>query len=99
MSEKVNRYREMEQKMLVAIALDVLMFIGYLIAAGSGIIWLKVVLTILTLLLSAAILAFLYLSQELLKQRSLWMSAAAVAIILCLLFSLILNYPCPPYVI
>ena len=99
MSEKVNRYREMEQKMLVAIALDVLMFIGYLIAAGSGIIWLKVVLTILTLLLSAAILAFLYLSQELLKPRSLWMSAAAVAIILCLLFSLILNYPCPPYVI
>lgn len=99
MTEKMNRYKDMERKMLIAIALDVLLFIGFLIAAGNGIIWLKVVLTIFALLLSGAILAFLYMSQELLKPRSLWMSVAAVAIILCTLFSLILNYPCPPYVI
>jgi len=99
MTEKLNRYKEMERNMLIAIALDVLMFIGYLIASGVGIIWLKVLLTVLVLLLSVAILAFLYLTQELLKPRSLWMSAAAVGIIICTLFSLILNFPCPPYVI
>ena len=99
MREKQNRYREMERNMVIALALDVLIFIGYLIAAGNGIIWLKVILTVLAFALSALIVAFLYLSQELFKPRSLWMGVAAIAVIVCIFFSLILNFPCPPYVI
>ena len=38
------------------------------------------------------------MSGELLRHRSLWMSAGALAILVCLLISLLLNYPSPnPY--
>ena len=43
-------------------------------------------LLVLCILLSLACLAFLYVSKELLRQRSLWMSTAAAAILVCLLF-------------
>lgn len=89
------RYKQMEQYMTYALFADAVLFILFLIFAGLGIIWLKVITAILCILLSGACLALLYLSKELLKQRSLWMSTAAAAIIVCLLFSLILNFPCP----
>ena len=95
MNNSNNRYRQMEQYMTYALLADLLLFIFFLITAGNGVIWLKVILTILIIALSIAILAFLYLTRELLKQRSLWMSVSAAAILLCLLFSLILNYPSP----
>lgn len=98
MARKLNRYKEMERYMILAIGLDVALFVLYMIVAGAGIIWLKVILTILMVLLSGAILAFLYMTQELLRPRSLWMTAAAGAILVCLVFSLILNFPSPPYV-
>lgn len=98
MKQADNRYKKMEQYMSLILIVDLILFIFFLIAAGNGIIWLKVILFILTLLVSGLCLAYLYLSQELLKQRSLWMSAAAAAIAICLLFSLILNFPSPsPY--
>lgn len=88
----------MERYMTYALLADLVIFVLYLIAAGTGIIWLKVITAIIAILLSGLCLAFLYLSQELLRPRSLWMSAAAAAIAVCVLFSLILNFPSPsPY--
>ena len=86
-----NRYKEMERYMTYAILADLFLFILYLCFAS--IIWLKVILSILIIVLSGASLAYLYITKELLKQRSLWMTAAAGSILICLLFSLILNFP------
>lgn len=98
MGRQDNRYNQMERYMSFALIIDLILFIAFLIAAGNGIIWLKVILCILTLILSLLCLAYLYLTKELLRQRSLWMSVCAAAIAICLLFSLILNFPSPsPY--
>ena len=95
MARKPNRYKEMERYMTYALCADAAVFILYLIVAGNGIIWLKVILTILCLGLSGLLLWFLYTTKELLRQRSLWITAGAAAIAVCLLFSLILNFPSP----
>jgi len=98
MPKQKNRYKQMEQKMVLVLAADFLLFVLYLICAGNGIIWAKVLTAIFTIVLSALCLAFLFLSKELLRPRSLWMSAAAAGILLCVIFSLILNFPSPsPY--
>jgi len=98
MQNKRSRYQEMERYMTYTLIADLFIFIIYLIAAGTGIIWLKVVTAIMAILVSALCLTFLYLTRELLRNRSLWMSISAAAIIICLLFSLILNIPSPnPY--
>ena len=86
-----NRYKEMERYMTYALLADLFLFILYLCFAS--IIWLKVILSILIIILSGGSLAYLYITKELLKQRSLWMTAAAGSILICLLFSLILNFP------
>ena len=90
-----TRYKQMEQYMTFALIADAGIFILYLIFAGFGIIWLKVITAILCLLISGACLALLYMTKELLRQRSLWMSVAAAAVAVCVLFSLILNFPSP----
>ncbi len=95
MAGKPNRYKEMERYMTYALCADAAVFIFYLLAAGNGIIWLKVILTLLCLAISGLLLWFLYSTRELLKQRSLWITAGAAAIAVCLLFSLILNFPSP----
>ena len=98
MKQPTNRYSQMERYMVFALILDLIFFITYLIAAGNAIVWLKITMVILTLVLSFLCLAYLYLTQELLKQRSLWMSVAAVSITVCLLFSVLLGFPSPrPY--
>ena len=95
MSKYNRRYQQMERSMTWALITDAALFLLYLIVAGFGIIWLKVLLALLIILLSGLCLGFLYLSRELLRQRSLWMSMAAAAIGLCLLISLLLNFPSP----
>lgn len=100
MENQKNRLQKMQLTMCGTLALDLVLFVIYLIAAGNGIIWLKVIIAILAILLSLLCLAFLYLSKELLRPRSLWMSVMAAAITICLLFSLILNFPSPnPYTV
>ena len=95
MASRKNRYKQMEEYMTYALVADAGIFVLYLIFAGYGIIWLKVICSILCILLSAACLGFLYLTQELLRRRSLWMSAAAAAVLVCTLFSLLFNFPSP----
>ena len=96
--QKKSRYRQMEQTMTYILLSDLALFIVFLIASGFGIIWLKVVTAIITILVSGLCLWFLYMTQELLKPRSFWMTAGAAAILICVVLSLILNFPSPnPY--
>ena len=95
MTRRVNRYKILEQKMTYTLLGDLGLFLLYLLFSGMGIIWLKVILAIFCGVLSVSILGYLYLSQELLRPRSLWMTTGAGAIALCLLISLLLNYPAP----
>ena len=95
MAERQSRYDQMQRYMTYALLAALALFIFYLIAAGAGVIWLKAVFAILIFLICGACLVFLYLTQELLRHRSLWMTLAAGAIAICLLFSLVLNFPSP----
>ena len=95
MTGKPQRYKVMERYMTIALCVDAVLFFFYLIAAGNGVIWLKVILTLLCLGISGLLLWFLYVTKELLRQRSLWISTGAAAIVICLLFSLLLNFPSP----
>lgn len=95
MGKQHNRYKQMERYMTMALALDVVLFLLFLIYSGAGVIWVKVITAIFSMLLSAAGIAFLYMSKELLRPRSLWMTTAFVSIIVCVLFSLILGFPSP----
>ncbi len=90
-----NRYKQMERYMTYAMIADGILFLLYLLYAGLGITWLKVIAAILAILLSGLCLYYLYISKELLRQRSLWMTVAAAAVIICILASLILNFPSP----
>ena len=86
-----NRYKEFEKLMTTVLIAAAVIFVLYLIL--SGIAWLKVLLAIGDLLLCLGGLAFLHLNRELTKPRSLWLSCGFFAILMCLLASLILNYP------
>ena len=95
MFNRPRHYKDMERYMTFALCADTLIFLLYLIIAGIGIVWLKVILAILSILLSVCLLAYLYFTKELLKRRSLWISTGAAAIAVCLIFSLLLNFPSP----
>jgi choline-glycine betaine transporter len=99
MNKGNNRYADMERYITLTLIVCAVLFIVFLIAAGSGIIWLKVLSAIFAILLAGLCLYVLYLTKELLHQRSLWMSVGAAAIIVCIFFSLILNFPSPKPVI
>ena len=88
-----NRFQELEQRMTRILLVDLCLFLFYIIFAACNIIWLKVLTSIAVVLLSSACLAILYISNELKKPRSLWMTTAAISIVACLVFSLILNFP------
>ena len=95
MAARRNRYKEMKRYMSCALMADAVLFVLFLLFSGLGITWLKVILSIFVIILSCACLVFLFLTQELLRSRSLWMTTAAAAILLCLVLLLILNYPSP----
>lgn len=95
MAQKVSRYKTLERYMTVALCLDTVLFIGYMIAAGNGVMWLKIIFSLFCFVLSGAMLWLLYKTKELLRQRSLWITTGAAAIAVCLFFSLILNFPSP----
>ena len=92
---KQNRYHELEQGMTILLIASAIDFVLFLIFAGIGIIWLKVITAIFAILLSVLCLVFLFLTQELLKQRSLWLTAGFLGVFLCTVVSLIANFPSP----
>lgn len=95
MARKQNRYREMERILTIALIADAAVFLLYLLVAGFGVVWLKVITAIVAIVGSGLCLVLLHFSGELLRQRSLWMSVGFAAVVICLLFSLLLNYPSP----
>ena len=74
---------------------DVVVFALFALFAGLGVVAMKVICAIVTIIVSALCLAFLYMTGELQKRRSLWMAVGFAGVLLCLLVSLICNYPSP----
>ena len=95
-----NRYREMESIMMKVLIGDGLIFFLYMFAASRIGFWsvIKVICVVLSILISALCLVWLYLTREFTRRRSLWMVTACVSILACVLVSLCLGYPCPPVV-
>lgn len=93
MSNNRERYRQMEKYMTIALLADAVLFTLFLLFAGLGIVWLKVLTAAIAIVLSLLCLAYLFLTKELAKRRSLWMSVSAGAVLVCIIASLILNYP------
>lgn len=89
------RYKQLDQLMTRVIIADTAAFVLYLIFAALGLSVLKVIIAIMTILVSGLCLAYLYKLGEFKKARSRWMVMGFGAIILCTLVSLILNYPSP----
>lgn len=95
-----NRYREMESMMTKVLIGDGLLFCLYMFAASRVGVWdvVKVVAAVLTIVITVLALAWLYITKEITRRRSLWMVTACVCLLACLIISLCLNYPCPPIV-
>ena len=95
MASKKSRYQQFEKCITYMLIAALVLYIAYLFVAGAGIIWAKVILSIFTFFLSGACLYMLWATKELFKPRSMWMTVGAVSLALCLLVSLLLNYPSP----
>ena len=85
----------MESLMTKIIVADALIFVLYLICAAMAWTVLKVITAIIAIFGSLLCLGWLYLTGEFPRRRSLWMVTAFICIALCVLFSLLLNFPCP----
>lgn len=90
-----KRYKENERIWVYGLLADAAIGVLYLLMAGLGVVWLKWILAIAAILLSAAGLASLYLTGEFRRQRSLYLTAGFGAVAVVVLFSLLLNYPSP----
>ena len=90
-----KRYKELEQMMTRILVADVVVFALFVLFAGLGVVAMKVICAIVTIIVSAMCLAFLYMTGELQKRRSLWMVVGFISVLACLLVSLICNYPSP----
>ena len=95
MSEKRNRYRDFERFIVLCLIVATILFFAYLSAAGVGNILLKVIYAVVAIGISGFCLWLLYQRRELRRQRSFWMSIWAAAIVICILVSIILNFPSP----
>ena len=93
MANNRSRYREMEQLMTTLLISDTIIFILYLIVSGVGILWLKILTAFFAIAIAAGSLVLLCLSKELLKPRSMWMSAGFFSVLACMVASLILAFP------
>ena len=95
MAKKTNRYRQFDFIMTRVIIGAVFVFLLYLLSAATGIGWLKGLTAFIAILGSGLCIGYLYLTQELLKKRSLWMFMGFCAIALCTLVSIIAKFPAP----
>ena len=92
---KRSRYKQLEEMMTRILIADVVVFALFALFAGLGVVAMKVICAIVTIIVSGLCLAFLYMNGELRKRRSLWMVVGYAGILVCLLVSLICNYPSP----
>ena len=92
---KRNSYREFESLMIKVILVDIAVFVLYLVFAWKDIAALKVITAIIAIVGSLLSLAWMFLTGELTRRRSFWMVTGFVCILLCVVVSLLLGYPCP----
>lgn len=90
-----SKFRALERSLTMVIFADLVLFALTLAAGGVGIGWLKIVVGILTVLISGLGCTFLVLINEHKRRRSWWMLSAFGSMLLCTLVSLITNYPAP----
>ena len=95
MNDNQSSYRFFEQIMTILLFVAIAFFVLYLIMSGIGAVAMKIVFAILVFLLSGVCLFTLYTSRELLRPRSLWLTAAFCSLILCTVVSLLCNFPAP----
>ena len=97
---KRNRYRHMEIIMTRIILGVLAAFILYLVfswrALNPPMVVLKLVFGIGDMVVCALSLGWLYITGEFKHRRSLWMITTFICVIICIVVSLILNFPCPP---
>ena len=94
-----RRYKDIERFLTQVLIADAAVFVLYMVFAGMGFGFLKITATVLCLLASIACLALLYMTGEMKKARSRWLVLGFGSIVLCLLVSLLLNYPSPAEVV
>ena len=94
-----KRYKDIERFLTAVLLADAGVFVLYMIFAGIGLGVLKVITTILCIVASVACLALLYMTGEMKKARSRWLVLGFACILVCLMVSLILNYPSPAEVV
>lgn len=94
-----KRYKDTERQLTMILIGDAVVFLLYMIVAGLGITWLKVITTIINLIASVGCLGLLFITGEMKKARSRWLVLGFGAIVVCLLVSLLLNYPSPAEVV
>ena len=96
MAKRNNRYRQFDFLMTRVLMGDAFVFLLYLLCAACGIGWLKGVTAFIAIVGSALCFGYLYLTQEWLKKRSLWMTLGFGSIALLTLVSLICKVPFGP---
>ena len=95
-AKRNNRYRQFDFLMTRVLMGDAFVFLLYLLCAACGIGWLKGVTAFIAIVGSALCFGYLYLTQEWLKKRSLWMTLGFGSIALLTLVSLICKVPFGP---
>ena len=96
MAKRNNRYRQFDMLMTKVVLGDVFLFLLYMLSAAAGIGFLKVMTALIAIVGSLLCLGYLFLTQELLKKRSLWMTLSFASILLLTLVSLICKVPYGP---
>ncbi|MBE6959507.1 MAG: hypothetical protein E7448_02135 [Ruminococcaceae bacterium] len=95
MSEPKRSYKQLETLLTIVLILTTVDFIIFLLFAGAGVIWVKVITAIFAIGIPVLCLAFLILIGEWLRQRSLWLTTGFGSILVCTIVSLICNFPSP----
>ena len=90
-----RRYKDIERFLTQVLIADAAVFVLYLFFAGFGLTFWKVLASIVMIVASVACLALLYMTGEMKKARSRWLVLGFGCILICLLVSLLLNYPSP----
>ena len=90
-----NTFRRLERMLERVIIGTLVLFLLMLVAAATGIGWLKWILAVAVILVSGAGCCLLIAKQEHKRRRSWWMLASFAGMLLCTLVSLIARYPAP----
>ncbi len=93
MNTRHDRFQELERLLSIFVLAAAVLFVGYLVSAACCLSVLKIVLAVLTIVISAFGLWVLIKARELTNPRGLWLTCSFFCIPLCVIVSLICNFP------